>query len=203
LLTPILDGLGSFVFALSGGLLAVQKKFDLFGVLLLSFVAAVTGGIARDLLIGAIPPDAIASWHTMAIAMLGGLLTFYVYPVVLLHRRDVLLFDAVGLALFAVTGTQKALQHGIDPVMAAVLGMLSGIGGGIGRDILAGEVPSVLRADIYAVAALAAGTCVSLGWVLGLEPIYPMLFGAGCCLFLRIMAIWRGWQIPVANWRDD
>src|ERR1700687_2234422 len=103
-----LDGLGSFVFALSGGLLAVEKRFDLFGVLLLSFVVAVTGGITRDLLIGAVPPAAVASWHTLAIAVSGGLLTFYVYPSVQSLRRDVLLFDAVGLAVFAVTGTQKA-----------------------------------------------------------------------------------------------
>ncbi|MER2269301.1 trimeric intracellular cation channel family protein [Methylobacterium oxalidis] len=77
-----LDGLGSFVFASSGGLLAVEKRFDLFGVLLLSFAVAVTGGITRDLLIGAVPPAAVASWHTLAIAVLGGLLTFYVYSVV-------------------------------------------------------------------------------------------------------------------------
>ncbi len=203
MLLAILDGLGCFVFALSGGLLGVQRRFDLFGVLLLSFVAAVTGGITRDLLIGAVPPAAIASWHNLAIAAAGGLLTFYVYPVVHSRRRDVLLLDAVGLALFAVTGTQKALQYGIDPVMAAVLGMLSGIGGGIARDILAGEIPSILRADIYAVAALAAGTCVSVGHVLGTQPLYSMSLGALACLFLRLMAIFRGWSFPVATWRDD
>jgi len=158
-----LDGVGSFVFALSGGLLAVQKRFDLFGVLLLSFVVAVTGGITRDLLIGAVPPAAVASWHTLAIAAFAGLLTFYVYPVVQSFRRDVLLFDAIGLAVFAVTGAQKALHYGIDPVMAAVLGMVSGIGGGIMRDVLAGEIPTVLRADLYALAALAAAGIVSLG----------------------------------------
>src|SRR3954465_965194 len=130
-LTATLDGLGSFVLALSGGLLAVQKRFDLFGVLLLSFVVAVTGGITRDLLIGAVPAAAVASWHTLAIAVLGGLLTFYVYPVVQSFRRGVVFFDAIGLAVFAVTGAEKALQYGIDPVMAAVLGMASGIGGGI------------------------------------------------------------------------
>jgi uncharacterized membrane protein YeiH len=196
-----LDALGSFVFALSGGVLAVQKGFDLFGVLLLSFVVAVTGGITRDVLIGAVPPAAIASWHTLAIALGGGLLTFYVYPLVESRQRDVLLFDAIGLATFAVTGTEKALNFGVDPVMAAVLGMVSGIGGGMARDVLAREIPSVLRSDIYAVAALAAGAVVSVGHVLDARPAYGMLVGAAACLFLRLMAIYRGWRIPVARWR--
>ena len=196
-----LDGLGSFVFALSGALLAVRKRFDLFGVLLLSFVVAVTGGITRDLLIGAVPPAAVASWHTLAIAIVGGLLTFYLYPVVRSFRRGVLFFDAIGLAVFAVTGAQKALQHGIDPVMAAVLGMVSGIGGGIMRDVLAGEVPTVLRADLYALAALAAAGTVSFGQVLDAQPLFPMLLGGAACIFLRLMAVHRGWRVPVAHWR--
>lgn len=195
-----LDGLGSFVFALSGGLLAVQKRFDLFGVLVLSFVVAVTGGIMRDLLIGAVPPAAIASWHTLAIAVAGGLLTFYVFPVVQSLGRDILLFDAIGLAVFAVTGAEKALHYGIDPVMAAVLGMVSGIGGGMARDILAGDVPTVLRADLYALAALAAAAIVCLGQALGIRPLYAMLLGAACCVFLRLMAIHRGWRVPSAPW---
>ncbi len=199
----VLDWLGSFVFALSGGLLAVQKKFDLFGVLLLSFVVAVAGGITRDVLIGAVPPAAVASWHTLAIAVFGGLLTFFVYPALQPFKRDILLLDAVGLALFAATGAQKALHYGINPVMAAVLGMVSGIGGGILRDVLAGDVPTVLRADLYALAALAAAGIVSLGQMLGAPPLYPMLLGAAACIFLRIMAIYRGWRVPVANWRPD
>ena len=198
-----LDGLGSFVFALSGGLLAVEKRFDLFGVLLLSFVVAVTGGITRDLLIGAVPPAAVASWHTLAIAVLGGLLTFYVYPVVQSFRRGVVFFDAIGLAVFAVTGAEKALQYGIGSVMAAVLGMASGIGGGIMRDVLAGNVPTVLRADLYALAALAAAGIVSLGHLLDLQPLYSMLLGASACVFLRMMAIYRGWRAPVAHWGTD
>ena len=96
-----------------------------------------------------------------------------------------------------MTGAQKALQYGIDPVMAAVLGMVSGIGGGMMRDLLAGDVPTVLRADLYALAALAAAGIVSLGQALGARPLYPMLFGAAACVFLRLMAIYRGWRFPV------
>ena len=163
----LIDAVGTFAFALSGGALAVQKRFDIFGVLFLAFLTAVTGGVARDVLIGAVPPVAIAHWRSFAIALAGGLATFFGYPLVSALKRPVLLLDAIGLGLFAVTGAQKALIYGIDPVMAAALGMLSGIGGGMVRDLLAGEVPSVLRTDIYAVAALAAGGVVALGDVLG------------------------------------
>lgn len=198
-----IEGLGSFVFALSGGLLAVQRRFDLFGVLLLSFVAAVTGGITRDVLIGAVPPAAIATWHTLAVAVAGGVLIFTLYPAVHARWRHVLLLDTAGLALFAVTGAQKSLHHGIDPVMSAVLGMVSGIGGGIMRDVLAGEVPSVLRSDLYALAALAAAGPVCLGHVLGAPPLPAMLLGAAACLFLRLMALYRGWRVPAARWTED
>ncbi len=199
-LMAALDGLGSFVFALSGGLLGVQKRFDLFGVLFLSFVVAVVGGMTRDVLIGAVPPAAIANWHDFAIAIGAGLLTFYCYPVVRSLQHDILLFDALGLALFAVTGAQKAVLSGINPMMAAVLGMLSGIGGGMTRDVLAGDIPFVLRADLYAVAALAAGGIVAVGHVIGAPPLYPMLLGAATCIFLRLMAIYRGWRAPIPRW---
>jgi uncharacterized membrane protein YeiH len=182
--------------------LAVQKRFDIFGVLFLAFVTAVTGGVARDVLIGAVPPVAIAHWRSFAIALAGGLVTFIGYPLVSALMRPVLLLDAIGLGLFAVTGAQKALIYGIDPVMAAALGMVSGIGGGMVRDVLAGEVPSVLRTDIYAVAALAAGGIVALGDAFAVEPAWSMLAGAALCIFLRMMAIFFGWRAPVAPWRE-
>lgn len=109
------------------------------------------------------------------------------------------LCDAVGLALFAVVGAQKALEHGIHPVMAALLGMLTGIGGGMTRDVLAGEVPFVLRSELYAVAALAGGATVASGHALGAAPIYSALIGASACLFLRLMAIHRRWRVPIAR----
>ena len=199
-LMQALDWVGTFVFALSGGLLGVKKRFDLFGVLVLSFVVAVAGGILRDLLIGSVPPAAIKEIDYLLIAVAGGLFTFFAYPNVASMQRQILLFDAVGLALFAVTGAQKAIAFGIHPVMVAILGMLSGIGGGMTRDVLAGDVPFVLRSDLYAVAALAAGAIVSAGHVLRIEPVYPMLVGAAACVFLRVMAMYRGWRVPAARW---
>src|SRR5580704_12955178 len=159
-LTNVLDWVGTLAFAMSGGLVGVRKRFDLFGVLFLSFVVSVVGGMMRDVLIGAIPPVAIADIHYFAIAMIGGLITFYLYPTVASLQPQILLLDAVGLALFAVTGAQKAIDHGINPLMAAILGMLTGIGGGMTRDVLAGDIPFVLRGDLYAIAALAGGAIV-------------------------------------------
>jgi uncharacterized membrane protein YeiH len=202
-LTAVLDWVGTLAFALSGGLLGVKKRFDLFGVLFLSFVVSVAGGMMRDLLIGAIPPVAITDIHYFAIAMVGGLITFYWYPSVTSHQRQILLLDAVGLGLFAVTGAQKAIDHGINPLMAAILGMLTGIGGGMTRDVLAGDIPFVLRADLYALAALAGAGVVSIGTILNVPPTYLMLLGAAVCIFLRLMAIYRGWRAPVARWSDD
>lgn len=202
-LIEVIDWVGTLVFAFSGALLGVHKRFDLFGVLFLSFVAAIAGGIARDVLIGAIPPVAITDIHYFLVSIFGGLVTFWWYPRVTKLHRQILLFDAVGLALFAVTGAQKAIEHGINPVMAAILGMITGIGGGMTRDVLAGDIPYVLRADLYAVTALAAAATVSLGHLLGFSPFAPMLLGAAICVFLRLMAIYRGWSAPVARWNVE
>jgi uncharacterized membrane protein YeiH len=199
----ILDWVGTLVFALSGGLLGVRKQLDLFGVLFLAFVVSVAGGMMRDVLIGAVPPAAITEIHYFAIAICGGIITFFWASRVARYQRLILLLDAVGLALFAVLGAKKAIDHDIHPVMAAVLGMLTGIGGGMTRDVLAGDIPFVLRSDLYAVAALAAGATVSLGHALDIPPTSAMLAGAAACIFLRIMAIYRGWRAPVARQPAD
>jgi uncharacterized membrane protein YeiH len=195
----ILDWVGTLAFALTGGLVGVRKQFDLFGVLFLSFVVSVAGGMMRDVLIGAVPPVAITEIHYFSIAICGGIITFFWASRVARYHRLILLFDAVGLGLFAVLGTEKAIDHGIHPVMAAVMGMLTGIGGGMTRDVLAGDIPFVLRSDLYAVAALGGGAIVALGHALELPPTLATLAGACACIFLRLMAIYRGWRAPVAR----
>ena len=140
----VLDLIGTFVFALSGGAAGVKERLDLFGVLVLSFAAASAGGIMRDLLIGAVPPAAISDWRYLAVSLLAGLIMFFWYPIserLRTLRNHVLVFDAGGLALFAVVGTQKALGFRLNPVMAALLGVLTGIGGGMLRDVLVAQVP--------------------------------------------------------------
>jgi len=202
----VLDLIGTFVFALSGAVVGVKQRLDIFGVLVLSFAAASAGGITRDLLIGSVPPSAIRDWRYMATSVFAGLLIFIWFPRsqrLSRLRNFVLLFDAAGLGLFAVTGTQKALGYGLHPVMAPLLGMLTGIGGGMMRDVLAAEIPSVLREDLYAVAALAGAVVVVIGHELQLAPGVAAILGAGICVCLRLIAIRRGWQLPVAHAGPD
>jgi uncharacterized membrane protein YeiH len=198
----VLDLIGTFVFALSGGVAAVKERLDLFGVLVLSFAAASAGGITRDLLIGAVPPAAISDWRYLAVSLVAGLVVFFWYPVSERFRNlhnHVLLFDAAGLALFAVVGAQKALGYRLNPVMAALLGVLTGIGGGMLRDVLTAQIPTVLRAELYAVAALAGALVVVAGHVLNLPATATAIAGAALCFGIRFIAIRRGWRLPIAG----
>jgi len=198
----VLDLVGTFVFALSGAMAGVKERLDLFGVLVLSFSAASAGGIMRDLLIGSVPPAAISDWRYLAASLLAGLVVFFWYPISERLRNltnHVLIFDAAGLALFAVVGTQKALGYRLNPLMAALLGVLTGIGGGILRDVLISQVPTVLRAELYAVAALAGASVVVVGHVLNLQPTAMAIVGAVLCFGIRLVAIRRGWRLPVAG----
>src|SRR6476620_2006595 len=163
-----LDLGGTFVFALSGATAGIKHRLDIFGVLALSFAAGNAGGITRDVLIGAIPPAAISDWRYIAVSLLAGLVTFYQYPIINRLRNPVLVFDGAGIALFAVSGTLTALAFHLNPITAILLGVLTGIGGGMVRDVLVAEVPTVLRAELYAVAALAGSAVVVMGHVLKL-----------------------------------
>ncbi len=198
----VLDLIGTFVFALSGGAAGVKERVDLFGVLVLSFAAASAGGIMRDLLIGAVPPAAISDWRYLGVSLLAGLVVFFWFPRserLRKLRNLVLIFDAAGLAVFAVAGTQKALGYGLNPVMSALLGMLTGIGGGMLRDLLLAEIPTVLRSELYAVAALAGAVVVVAGHVLNFPPTVMAIAGATLCFGIRLIAIRRGWRLPVAD----
>ena len=195
----VLDLFGCFVFALSGAMAGIKHRLDLFGVLVLSFSAANVGGITRDLLIGAVPPPGIADWRYIAVAMVAGLAAFHGAPIIDRVRNSVQIFDAGGLALFAVSGALKALAFHIDPAPAVLLGMLTGIGGGMLRDILVAEVPAVLRGDVYAVAALAGAAVVVAGRLLAVPSAPIAVIGAIVCFGLRFAAIRRGWQLPVAR----
>jgi uncharacterized membrane protein YeiH len=201
-----LDLIGTFVFALSGAIVGVRQRLDIFGVLVLSFAASSAGGIMRDVLIGSVPPAAIRDWRYLIAALLAGLLIFIWFPRYLQSSKVqylILIFDAAGLGLFAVTGTQKALGYGLNPIMAPLLGMLSGIGGGMLRDVLVAEIPNVLRSDLYAVAALVGAVVVVIGDLLGIPPSVAAIVGAAICFCLRLLAIHRGWHLPSARPEPD
>ena len=193
---------GTFVFALSGAVAGVKHRLDLFGVLVLSFAAGNAGGIARDVMIGAIPPAAISEWRYVGVSILAGLITFYWYPVISRVNSPVLVFDAAGLALFAVSGAGKALAFHAGPVAATLLGMVTGIGGGMTRDILVMEIPSVLRTELYAVAAITGAGVMVVGIMLHLPSSVAAISGAVLCFVLRFIAMRRGWHLPIARPRE-
>ncbi|MBY4595142.1 trimeric intracellular cation channel family protein [bacterium BD-1] len=199
LILVTLDLVGTFVFALSGALVGVRHRLDLFGVLVLSFVAGNGGGVMRDALIGATPPAALQDWRYVAISVAAGLLTFWRADAIERWRNPVQSIDAVGLGVFAVAGALKAQAFGLGPVGAMLLGMLTGVGGGMIRDVLVAQVPTVLKAELYAIAALAGAGVVVLGTALSLP--LPWVVGAGfvACTGLRLFAIRRGWKLPVAQ----
>ena len=199
----VLDLIGTSIFALSGATAGVKTRLDLFGVLVLAYAAGNAGGIARDLLIGAVPPAAISDWRYLAVSLLAGIVTFWRPSAINLMRSPVLLFDAAGLGLFAVAGAQKAIAFGLNQVAAALLGVLTGTGRGMARDVLLAEIPIVLRADLYAVAALASAAVVVIGTALRLPSTAITIAGAVICFGLRFMAIRRGWHLPVAGGPDQ
>ena len=193
----VLDLLGSFVFAISGALVAVRKGFDVFGVLVLAGTTGLGGGFLRDVLIDATPPAALADWRYLIVPVAAGLVTFVFNPAVGRLERVINVFDAAGLGLFCVTGALKALDYGLGPVPAALMGMVTGIGGGMARDLLAGRVPVVFSSELYATPALLGATWAVLadGW--GLDVGFVAIPGVVICFGLRVLALRRNWRAPV------
>jgi uncharacterized membrane protein YeiH len=191
-----LDLLGVFAFAITGGVLAVRRSLDLFGVLVLATISGLGGGMLRDVLIGAVPPAALQEWPYLLIPVLAGLVTFRFHLAVSRAERVVNVFDAAGLGLFCVTGALKALELGVPGPAAALLGMVTGIGGGIIRDVLAGRVPVVLRSELYATPAL-AGACATVALDAARLPLLLVTVPpAVLCTGWRLLALRRGWQAP-------
>jgi uncharacterized membrane protein YeiH len=192
-----LDVAGTFLFAVEGAIVAADAGFDVFGILVMSFSTALVGGVARDLLIGAVPPQAIKDWRYPAIAFAGGIATFLWHRYLLAIPRPVFIgLDAAALSLFAIAGAEKALDFGINPFAAALMGTLTGVGGGTLRDIFLARVPIILRADVYATAALTGAATMIIARKLGLPPIAAALLGGVTCFALRIVAVWQHWALP-------
>ncbi len=198
-MTLALNLAGTFAFGISGGILGVRKRMDLFGVLVLSVTTGLGGGIMRDLLLGHVPPATLADWRYPAAASLAGLIVFTRYARVVHHPRFITSFDALGLGIFTVTGTSIALDAGLSPAPAALLGILTGVGGGILRDMLAAEVPLILRSEIYAVASLLGATIIIITSLTGLLGLPAQILAVIATFLLRIISVRRGWKIPVAT----
>ncbi|MFC4502005.1 MULTISPECIES: trimeric intracellular cation channel family protein [Streptomyces] len=195
-----LDVVGIFVFAISGALLAVRKNFDVFGIAVLAEVTALGGGLFRDLVIGAVPPAAFTDLGYFLTPLLAALLVIFLHPQVERIQSAVNVFDAAGLGLFCVTGTTKAYGHGLGLTASAALGLATAVGGGVLRDVLANEVPSLLRwdRDLYAVPAIVGATMVALciRWD-ALTPAAGAL-AAATAFVLRLLAMRYHWRAPRA-----
>ncbi|MDH6128727.1 putative membrane protein YeiH [Kitasatospora sp. GP82] len=199
-----LDLVGIFVFALSGGLLAVRKNMDIFGICVLAEATALGGGVMRDLVIGATPVVAFTNLGYFVTPLVAGLVVFFLHPEVERINRSVQTLDALGLGLFCVTGTAKAHDYGLGSVASVALGMLTAAGGGVIRDVLASEMPSLLRWDreIYAVPALVGAALVAILISVGHLTTSTASAAALTAFVLRMLALKYGWRAPRAWHRN-
>jgi uncharacterized membrane protein YeiH len=193
-----LDLLGIAVFAISGGLVAVRRGLDLVGVVTLGSATALGGGLIRDVLIGAVPPPGLADWRYLLGAMVAGVLAFFFHPALGRMERTITVFDAGGLGLFCVAGAFKASEHGLGPLPAAVLGALTGVGGGVIRDVLVREVPAILRrGELYAIPALSGSGLAVAGLEVGGDETLVAVSSAAVIIGWRLLAVQRGWTAPM------
>ncbi len=188
---------GTFVFAVEGALVAVAARLDPVGVLTLSFLTALGGGIARDLLIGGLRPAAIADRHYAFTVIAAATTVWISHSLIAAVPPSVMVaLDAGGLALCAVAGTEKALDHHVDPVVAPFLGTVGGVGGGVMRDIAVNHLPRILYADIYASAAFIGAVIIVIGRAWHLPPRTTAILAGLACFALRMAAVTYHWHLP-------
>lgn len=185
------------MFGLSGGLAGVRARLDLLGVVVLAFAVALAGGIIRDLLIG-VPPVTFRDNDYLAAAAAAGLLSFIARPVLDRLDHTITFFDALGLGLFSVTGASAALAHHLGPVQAIILGTITGVGGGMVRDVLLRQVPNVLRTDLYAVPAILGATIVVVGHQTDSRSALIPLLAAVACTATRLLGVHFDLHLPIA-----
>ncbi|MET9920196.1 trimeric intracellular cation channel family protein [Streptomyces sp. NPDC006435] len=195
-----LDIVGIFVFAISGALLAVRKNFDVFGIAVLAEVTALGGGLFRDIVIGALPPAAFTDLGYFITPLLAAVLVFFLHPHVERIQVGVNVFDAAGLGLFCVTGTVKAYDYGLGLTASATLGLATAVGGGVLRDVLANEVPSLLRwdRDLYAVPAMVGAMMIVLCIRFGALNAFTSGTAVIVAFVLRLLAMRYHWRAPRA-----
>jgi uncharacterized membrane protein YeiH len=191
----VLNLVGTFVFGLSGGIAGVRKRLDAFGVVVLAIAVGMAGGIVRDVLIGR-PPETFRDWRYLAAAAGAGLVTFLAPSSIERSQRQLDVLDAAGLALFCAAGASTALAFRVPPVQAVMLGAITGIGGGMLRDILVNEIPQVLRGGLYAVPALLGAAVVVVASKAGTHSFVFPLLGMLLCFSVRLIGLRRDINLP-------
>jgi uncharacterized membrane protein YeiH len=188
----VADMAGTLLFGLEGALAGIRGNLDLIGVMVLAFATALGGGIIRDLLIGDIPPASLRDWRYAALAFGGGTIAFFLYNVVQGIPANLMMV----LALFAIAGTEKALEHKMSGFIAVLMGTITGVGGGAVRDVLLAQVPRVLRAEVYATAAIVGSVGMVSCRKLKVSPTVSAILGGAVCFLLRVVSVWRHWNLP-------
>jgi uncharacterized membrane protein YeiH len=195
----VADLAGTLIFGIEGATAAVSGNLDFLGIMVLAFSTALAGGIIRDLLIGAVPPASLRDWRYPATAFTGGLLVFFLYRFLLRIPANVMIdLDAMGLALFAVAGTEKALEYELSPFIAVLLGTITAVGGGTIRDIFLAQVPRVLNSDVYATAALVGAIVLVACRKAKVPPVWAAILGGAVCFLVRVIAVSHHWNLPKA-----
>ncbi|SDC79794.1 trimeric intracellular cation channel family protein [Rhodococcus tukisamuensis] len=196
MLLKVLELVGVVAFAASGSLVAVSKRLDIFGVCLIGLFTAIGGGVIRDVLLGITPPTALNTWKFFTTAVLTSLVVFFLHATVRRLRREILVFDAVGMGLFASSGAAIALEAGTSGQAACLIGATTAIGGGVLRDVLVNEMPLLLHRDLYAIPALIGSTVVVACSNLGLTTDVGLVAGTVLAAVIRLLALWRDWNLP-------
>ena len=198
----VLDLLGTFFFAVSGCLLAARRQYDIIGSLLLGSLTGLGGGVIRDVILG-VPPAALAQPIHLVPPVVATVLVYFFMPSVERFPRTLLVFDAGGLALFCTTGTIAALTAGMNPASAALLGVTTGVGGGLLRDVVANRDPQLFNPhDLYAVPAMLGAALTTVLWSLGVFSALAQLLVAAVVFGLRILSLRFGWHVPHAARRS-
>jgi uncharacterized membrane protein YeiH len=192
----ILDLIGTAAFAASGAWVGVRKQMDLFGVLVLGTVTAVGGGTLRDLLLGDIPPFSLKDEAYIYIAIVVSVVVFANRKRFEFFEKPLLYFDAIGLGTFVVIGTTKAIDFQLGALGAVLMGVMTGTAGGVMRDLLANQVPLILRREIYASACVAGGTLLVILGENGVAPAAAALLSAATVILVRLLAIHYDWSLP-------
>jgi len=186
----VLDLAGTLVFALNGALTAIRSvRVDIVGVVTLGMITAMGGGIVRDVLIGRLPPATFSDWRYLAVAGVGALIAFALGRRLDRISLSINVFDALGLSFFAVTGATKALEAGLGPIQAVILGAITAVGGGTLRDVLIGQVPSVLSSGLYAIPAVVGAAITVVAVRLGVDGLAAALVAALVCFTIRMLGL--------------
>jgi uncharacterized membrane protein YeiH len=199
-LLRVIDLAGTFVLAIQGASIGAEKGLDFLGVLVISLVTAMGGGIARDLLVGEHPPEALRGWPVPAVALAGGLFTIFSFRVIeQVPEMALLIVDALGLALLAVSGVEKAIEYKLTPIAAVIMGAIAGTGGLTMGEVLLAQIPTILRTDFLASAAILGAIAMVIARKLGLGANWAALLGGAICFVSRTIAILQHWHLPTPH----